>query len=129
MIVSNTMELLHCLKCDFALEQSNSLSYHVPRDVCERKGVTTFKFRTRERGAKIGRPIEATATVAAAALALIKTEGSWNSKPLVYQGKRKIAALRNFSPPSFLRTVEQCYGRRTGFRLTVFLAKRLALLF
>lgn len=70
------MKLLQCLKCSFALQQSNSLSYNVPVDVSERTRVTTFKFRIWERGAEIGRAIKATTTIAAAVVALIKTGGS-----------------------------------------------------
>ena len=70
------MKLLQCLQCAFALQESNSLSYHVLVGVSERKGVTTFKFRIRERGAKIGRAPRVTTPIAAAAAALIKTEGN-----------------------------------------------------
>ena len=36
---------MKCLKCSFALQQNNSLSYHVPIAVSERKRVTTLKSR------------------------------------------------------------------------------------
>ena len=82
--------LLQCLKCSFTLQQNSSLSCHVPIGVSERKRVTTSKFGIRKRGTEIGRAIKAAATVAPAAVTLIKTGGSkqpesWFLKNLIYQ--------------------------------------------
>lgn len=76
MIITNTVELLQCLKRSLALQQNNSLSCHVLIGVYERKRVTTSKFRIRERGREIGRAIEAATIGVAAAVALIKIGGS-----------------------------------------------------
>lgn len=76
MVITNTVELLQCLKRSLALQQNNSLSCHVLIGVFDRKRVTTSKFRIRERRTEIGRAIKAATTGVAAAVALIKTGGS-----------------------------------------------------
>lgn len=86
--------------------------------------VTTSKFGIRKRGTEIGRAIKAAATVAPAAVTLIKTGGSkqpesWFLKNLIYQQERKIEALKKLSAvsPEQLNCVEllsvlQCFQQK-----------------